>query len=83
MKLSLKLAFAGLIALGAAGVSTAASAMPVAASTQTLLASPVEDVRFGCGPGWHPNRFGRCVPNRARFYAPRRRFYGHRRWRRW
>ncbi|WP_370880064.1 GCG_CRPN prefix-to-repeats domain-containing protein [Labrys monachus] len=26
-------------------------------------------VAGGCGPGWHPNPWGRCVPNR--------RVYGH------
>ncbi|WP_413541935.1 GCG_CRPN prefix-to-repeats domain-containing protein [Brucella sp. MAB-22] len=28
--------------------------------------SLAEQVGWRCGPGWHMNRYGRCVPNRAR-----------------
>jgi hypothetical protein len=44
-----------------AGVTASAQAMPVAApgsdSSQTVR------VAGGCGRGWHPNSWGRCVPN--------------------
>ncbi len=53
----------------------AAEAMPVAKAAG--VSAPVDHVRFGCGPGWHPNPWGRCVPNRG----PVRRGWGPgRRW---
>lgn len=75
------------------GMASAAQAMPAAPLGNTT--APVTEVGWRCGPGWHVNPWGRCVPNR-RFYrswgyygAPR--FYGHRHhhgwhhrhWRRW
>ena len=75
------------------GMASAAQAMPAAPLGNA--AAPVTEVGWRCGPGWHVNPWGRCVPNR-RFYrswgyygAPR--FYGHRHhhgwhhrhWRRW
>ena len=83
MKHSLKLAFAGLLALGAAGVSTASSAMPVAPPAQTQLASPLEEIGWRCGPRAHVNRWGRCVPNRRAYYRPYRPYRPYRHWRRW
>ncbi len=40
-------------------------AMPVPASAPVTRAL-VEDVAFGCGVGWHPNRWGYCVRNYPR-----------------
>ena len=56
-------AFGGLMM--AAG---AASAMPLA---PTAPAGPavVQDISWGCGPGWHPNPWGRCVPNAPVYYG--------------
>ncbi|TGP51163.1 hypothetical protein EN873_21075 [bacterium M00.F.Ca.ET.230.01.1.1] len=31
---------------------------------------PIETVGWRCGPGWHMNRWGRCVPNGRRFIRP-------------
>jgi hypothetical protein len=63
MKPFVKLAYAAAIGIGGAiPAFHAASALPVAplaASTPPL----VEQVRWGCGPGWHPDPWGRCVPN--------------------
>jgi hypothetical protein len=57
------LAIAGLTAT----VETS-SAMPLGAAAPA--ASPlVQDVRWGCGPGWHPNPWGRCTPDRRPAYA--------------
>ena len=72
MKLS-----AVILALGmAAGSLSAAHAMPVA--TETVKAnSDIVKVRFGCGPGWHPNRWGRCVPNRRPPPPPRWFYHNH------
>ncbi len=70
------------IALGFAGAAvTAAQAMPVA---PTEAPSAITTVAGGCGPGWHPNRWGRCVPFRYRrapvyrrgYYGPPRVYYG-------
>lgn len=63
---------------GFAGVSQA-SAMPLAGAPAAT--GPIEQVRWGCGPGWHPNPWGRCVPNGyygpRPYYAPRP-YYGPR-----
>ncbi|MCI4680015.1 hypothetical protein K9U39_11535 [Rhodoblastus acidophilus] len=64
---------------GASLIGTgAASAMPIApdggAHTST---APIETVGWRCGPGWHINPWGRCVPNRRVYYgAPVYRPYG-------
>ncbi|MGO8739372.1 GCG_CRPN prefix-to-repeats domain-containing protein [Rhodoblastus sp.] len=47
----------------------------VAAQTAT---APVETVGWRCGPGWHVNPWGRCVPNRRVYYRPYYRPYYHR-----
>jgi hypothetical protein len=46
----------------------ASSAMPMVAKPQ-IDASAVQTVGWRCGPGWHVNGWGRCVPNR-RVYVP-------------
>ncbi|HXY59899.1 MAG TPA: hypothetical protein VEH76_15135 [Methylocystis sp.] len=61
MKTTTKILFAAAVAL--AGV-TSAQAMPAAQGDEAVAtASSVESVAWGCGPGWHPNPWGRCVPN--------------------
>ncbi|WP_319796783.1 GCG_CRPN prefix-to-repeats domain-containing protein [Nitrobacter sp.] len=87
MKLLASIAFA--VGLGMAS----AQAMPVAPLHDTT--GPVTQVGWRCGPGWHVNGWGRCVPNR-RFYGGGWGFYGppridpwrhphwhHGYWRRW
>lgn len=79
---------AALAVTGTAATVAASSAMP-----QAPLAAPalVEHVAWGCGPGWHPNPWGRCVPNRVvvyprYYYRPGPAFYvwhPHRHWHRW
>lgn len=85
MKSSLKFIAASLIGLGGlvATVGTSSAMTPAAATP--AASSLVQDVRWGCGPGWHPNPWGRCVPNRRVVYygGPRHyyggpRYYGHR-----
>jgi hypothetical protein len=60
---------AALAAIGALGLaSVAASAAPTQAApvyVQTINAS------WGCGPGWHPDYWGRCVPNYGFYGGPR------------
>ncbi|WP_425332122.1 GCG_CRPN prefix-to-repeats domain-containing protein, partial [Rhodoblastus acidophilus] len=54
-----------------------AGAMPLAGAAPAASA-PVEQAAWGCGPGWHPNPWGRCVPNRR--YWGGGPYYGPRRW---
>ncbi|WP_146172532.1 GCG_CRPN prefix-to-repeats domain-containing protein [Mesorhizobium helmanticense] len=42
--------------------STGSQAMPVARPGAAQI--PVETVGWRCGPGWHINNWGNCVPNR-------------------
>ena len=78
---------AALAVTGTAATVAASSAMPLAPLAAPAL---VEHVAWGCGPGWHPNPWGRCVPNRVvvypGYYWHRPAFYGwhpHRHWHRW
>lgn len=52
---------AALATMGFAGLSTSASAMP-AAPTIGADTGLAETVAYGCGRGYVPNRWGRCVP---------------------
>ena len=47
------------LALCAAASANAAPNAPAPANQQNIIA-----VAGGCGGGFHPNRWGRCVPNR-------------------
>ena len=47
------------------GASSAMTVAPNAAGADSL----VQTIAGGCGPGFHPTPYGRCVPNR-RAYAP-------------
>jgi hypothetical protein len=69
MKATGKILLAVALALAAA---SSAQAMPIAQGDDVVAASPVQTVGWRCGPGWHVNPWGRCVPNRP-----------WRRWRRW
>src|SRR6266699_1192887 len=67
----------GAIALAASAVS--AGAAPLAPSRATEQTANIVAVAGGCGWGLHPNRWGRCVPNRYGYYRPRaywRGYYG-------
>ena len=61
-----KYSIAAALAVGGTAAASAASAMPIA----PVAPAPamIEHVAWGCGPGWHPNHWGRCVPNRRVFY---------------
>jgi hypothetical protein len=68
---SMKLLLAAALAAGGlvatAQVSSAMTIAPQASAASAL----VQDVAYGCGPGWHPNPWGRCVPNaRVYYYRP-------------
>lgn len=53
---------AALATIGFAGFSSGASAMPASPGVHAD-GSLVENVAYGCGRGYAPNRWGRCVPN--------------------
>ncbi len=54
---------AGALALGVSAVSTnAAPAVPDLGVTGG--SANIVEAAFGCGRGFHPNHWGRCVPNR-------------------
>ncbi|MFK0687146.1 GCG_CRPN prefix-to-repeats domain-containing protein [Mesorhizobium sp. IMUNJ 23033] len=63
---------------GAAG----SQAMPMAKPTAAPL--PIETVGWRCGPRWHMNRWGNCVPNHRMMIRPVRHwhpgFWYHHRW---
>lgn len=76
MRLAKVIALAG--ALAVIGVASA-SAAPVISNPGTEQASNIVPAAWGCGRGWHPNRWGRCVPNRYGYYRPYwRHYYGWR-----
>ncbi len=47
---------------GGLGIATAANAAPTSVGP-IQSRELIETVAGGCGPGWHPNRFGDCRPN--------------------
>ncbi|MDX8443158.1 GCG_CRPN prefix-to-repeats domain-containing protein [Mesorhizobium australafricanum] len=57
-----KYSIAAALAIGGTAAASAASAMPIASVAPP--SAMIEHVAWGCGPGWHPNHWGRCVPNR-------------------
>ena len=68
-------------ALAGAGVAGAQEASAMTLPAQAGVSTPIQQAGWACGPGWHLNPWGRCVPNRWG-WGPRpywRRHY----WRRW
>jgi hypothetical protein len=57
-------------ALGLAASAVSANAAPVLPSANQHDTNIVQ-VAGGCGPGLHPNRWGRCIPNRYSYYGAR------------
>ncbi len=52
-----------LIAAAAGLMSFALSAQAMPVAKPGVTDEQVIRVAGGCGPGWHPNYYGRCVPN--------------------
>ena len=76
----MKILASALFAAGLLCLTSTAQALPAAPGMNAPTA--VTDVGWRCGPGWHVNRWGHCVPSR-RFYRPHRywgppRFHWHR-----
>ncbi|TGQ65081.1 MAG: hypothetical protein E5V49_07090 [Mesorhizobium sp.] len=81
-------AAAALAVAGTVATEAASNAMPIVSLAQPGGSALVEHVRWGCGIGWHPNRWGHCVPNRivVRPHIVGPAFYighPHHRWHRW
>ncbi len=78
MKPTLKMLIAAATILGASAAFVApSSAAPISVMPQIDANPLLQDVRYGCGPGRHPNGWGRCAPNRRNGY---RRGYRRRGW---
>jgi hypothetical protein len=65
----MKLVLAAALAAGGLVATAQASSAMTLAPQAPAASSLVQDAAYGCGPGWHPNPWGRCVPN-ARYYRP-------------
>lgn len=63
------LSLVGAVCLAISAV--AANAAPSAPSPISHPGSNIVQVAGGCGRGWHPNPWGRCVPYRYGYYRPR------------
>ena len=63
------LSLIGAVCLAASTV--AANAAPAVPSPISQPESNIVQVAGGCGPGLHPNRWGRCIPNRRGYYSAR------------
>ncbi len=66
MKFPTKTVFAAVLAIAGLAATAETSSAMSPARTAPGTSSLVQDVRWGCGPGWHPNPWGRCVPDRRR-----------------
>jgi hypothetical protein len=65
---------AGLILIGALGLSVAAAsahAAPIVSDVSAPQHANIIRVAEGCGFGWHRNYWDDCVPNRFRAYRHR------------
>ena len=63
--------FAGLTFVAAFGLAlsaVSANATPLAPGIDTQRGSNIVEVAGGCGPGFHPNQWGRCAPHRHGYY---------------
>lgn len=71
----------GAFALAATAVS--ADAAPLAPAPLPQDDPNLIQVAGGCGRGFYPNRWGRCVPMRYGYARPRPQYYGYYRPRYW
>jgi hypothetical protein len=73
---------AALSLIGAVCLAVSAMAANAAPSVPSPVGQPgtnIVQVAGGCGPGLHPNRWGRCIPNHYGYYGARpawRGYYG-------
>ena len=64
MTATLRIAAVAAIFVAATAASGDASAMP-APRVNSAAGAMIDEVAYGCGPGWRPNYYGRCVPMRG------------------
>ncbi|MGE5269514.1 MAG: hypothetical protein ACM3JG_07560, partial [Thiohalocapsa sp.] len=63
-------------AFGLALSAVAANASPLSTTAAGPSPAPaIVKIVAGCGYGWHPTRFGDCIPNRYRLHRVRPRDY--------
>lgn len=67
-----------ILLLGSLGAAGAARAAPIRPAPLHAGAGDLARVGYWCGPGFHLNPWGRCIPNVRRFYGPGPAFYGPR-----
>jgi hypothetical protein len=65
-----------------AGLATGSAAMSAQATPVAPVPGPdskqgIIQVWGGCGWGFHPNRWGHCIPNRWGYYRPYRPYWRH------
>jgi hypothetical protein len=71
------LSLVGAVCLAASAM--VANAAPAVPGPVSQPGTNIVQVAGGCGPGLHPNRWGRCAPNRYGYYGARpawRGYYG-------
>lgn len=66
MKLAVRtsLAIAAIAGASAFSISSASALPALPGAPATIDSGVVQDVGYYCGPGWHLNPWGRCVPAR-------------------
>ena len=58
-------------------LAVSANASPMAPNPTTHQGANIVEAAWGCGWGFHPNRWGYCVPNRYGWHRPYwRQYYG-------
>ena len=71
-------------AFGLTLASVSAGAVPLVPARDGQQSSNIIEVAGGCGPGWHPTRWGHCAPHRYGYghyygygyrYRPYRNYY--------
>lgn len=74
----MRIAAATLIgAFGLAAVAASADAAPLVPRSPAQQESNIVQIAGGCGWGYHPNRWGRCIRDRHGYARPRPYRYGY------
>lgn len=68
--LTITILASAVLGTGFFGLETASASVTTTRSLVTVQSALIEKVIYGCGRGWRPNRWGRCVPMYRR-WGPR------------